>query len=345
MKELRQDLLDLVNTPGPSGFEGSVAQLIKERIHPYVSTVEIDGMGNVIATKQESAEKPVFMLMAHMDEVSMVTTYTGDEFVSFDYVGTINPAVVVGQPMLILTHSGPIPGVVCSPSIHLAQPVGELWIDVGPRIDLVEPGDPIIFNTTPHWLDEEKKVLASKAIDDRTGCAILIDIARNLSGVNLDYTVVFAFTVQEEVGARGAQFVARNIHPTWAVAIDNHYATDRRTGPDRAFPLGTGPVIRRFESIKPGRGMYINFGNPELIQGLREAGESANLPVHVDVRFNVYTDAAGAYEAWSDIKCTSLNVPRRYSHSPYEVTHLDGLKNTVTLVTTYLCKIGSAKNA
>ncbi|HYB19278.1 MAG TPA: M20/M25/M40 family metallo-hydrolase [Thermodesulfobacteriota bacterium] len=336
MEQLRSDLLDLVQIPGPSGYEGEVAKWISPKIQPYFSKVEIDGMGNLLAIKEGPPGAKVFVAMAHMDEVSMVVTYAGDGFIRFDYVGSINPAVVVGQPVRVLTQSGPIPGVVCSPSVHLGQRVGELWIDVGPRANRVEPGDPIIFDTTPRWLDDEKKVLATKAADDRTGCAILIDTARRLANMDFGITLIFAFTVQEEVGARGAQHVARQIHPTWAVAVDNAYAINPGAGPDKAFPLGTGPVIRRLESIKPGRGMYINFGDPELIKGLRAAGQAAKLPIHVDVRFNIFTDAAGAYEAFSDIKCTSLTVPRHYSHSPYEVTHLDGLKNTVTLLGTYL---------
>jgi len=336
MEELRRDLLDLVQTPGPSGFEGAVAQLIQERISPYVSEVTLDAMGNLIATKSGAPGAPVFLLMAHMDEVSMVVTYTGEGFVRFDFVGSINPAVVVGQPILVLSRSGSVPGVVSSPSVHLGQEAIEPWIDVGSRIDQVEPGDPIIFDSTPRWLDDDQKVLAAKAVDDRSGCAIVIDTARQLAKDYLDVNLVFAFTVQEEVGARGAQFLARRLHPTWAVAVDNAYARDPGAGPEKAFPLGTGPVIRRFESIKPGRGMYINFADPELVQGLREAAEKACLPYHVDVRFNIYTDAAGAYEVLSDIKCTSVSSLRRYSHSPYEVTHLEGLNNTVKLLTTFL---------
>jgi endoglucanase len=345
MEALRRDLLDLVRIPGPSGFEGPVAELVQERIRPYVSKVETDTMGNVIASKEGPAGAPVFMLMAHMDEVSMVVTYAGDGFVRFDFVATINPAVVVGQPVLVISQSGFVPGVVCSPSVHLGQSPGELWIDVGARIDRVEPGDPIVFDTTPRWLDEEEKILATKAVDDRTGCAVLIDTARRLADLHLDITVVFAFTVQEEVGARGAHFAARRIHPAWAVAVDNAFATGPGSGPEEAVPLGSGPVIRRFETIKPGRGMYINFADPELVQGLRAAAKEADIPVHVDVRFNVYTDTAGAYEAWSDIRCTSLSVPRRYSHSPYEVTHLGGLKNAVTLLTRYLQTKGTNEHA
>jgi endoglucanase len=335
MEQLRRDLLELVQVPGPSGFEGPVAECIQNKIEPYVSRVEIDGMGNLLAVKKGPPGSPVFALMAHMDEVSMVVTYCGDGFIRFDYVGSVSSAVVVGQPVRALTQSGPIPGVVCSPSVHLAQNVGELWVDVGPRVARVEPGDPIIFDTSPRWLDDEEKVLASKAVDDRTGCAVLIETARRLQNLDLGVTLLFAFTVQEEVGCRGAEYAARQIHPSWAVAVDNAYAIDPGSGLGKAVPLGTGPVVRRFESGKPGRGMAISFSDEALVQALRAAGKAANLPVHVDARFNLYTDASGAYEAFSDIKCTSLTIPRRYSHSPYEVTHLDSLQNTVTLLCKY----------
>jgi len=335
MQELRRDLWDLVQVPGPSGFEGPVAEFIQKKIEPYVSRVEIDGMGNLLAVKKGPPGSPVFALLAHMDEVSMVVTYCGDGFIRFDYVGSVSSAVVVGQPVRVLTQSGPIPGVVCSPSVHLAQNVGELWIDVGPRVARVEPGDPIIFDTSPRWLDDEEKILASKAVDDRTGCAVLIETARRLQNLDLGVTLLFAFTVQEEVGCRGAEYAARQIHPRWALAVDNAYAIDPGSGPGKAVPLGTGPVVRRFESGKPGRGMAISFSDEVLVQALRAAGKAANLPVHVDARFNLYTDASGAYEAFSDIKCTSLTIPRRYSHSPYEVTHLDSLQNTVTLLCKY----------
>ena len=335
MQELRSNLLELVQVPGPSGFEGPVAEFIQKKIEPYVSRVEIDGMGNLLAVKKGPPGSPVFALLAHMDEVSMVVTYCGDGFIRFDYVGSVSSAVVVGQPVRVLTQSGPIPGVVCSPSVHLAQNVGELWIDVGPRVARVEPGDPIIFDTSPRWLDDEEKILASKAVDDRTGCAVLIETARRLQNLDLGVTLLFAFTVQEEVGCRGAEYAARQIHPRWALAVDNAYAIDPGSGPGKAVPLGTGPVVRRFESGKPGRGMAISFSDEVLVQALRAAGKAANLPVHVDARFNLYTDASGAYEAFSDIKCTSLTIPRRYSHSPYEVTHLDSLQNTVTLLCKY----------
>jgi endoglucanase len=335
MGDMRQNLFELVQIPGPSGFENDVAKYIKKEIEPFISRIDIDGMGNLLAKKEGPEEAPIFLLMAHMDEVSMVTTYVKDSFVRFDYVGTINPSVAVGQPMLVITKERKIPGVVCSPSVHLSQTVGDLWLDVGSRGNFIEPGDPIIFDTKPRWLDDREKILASKSIDDRAGCAVLLDVARKLRDTSLKINLIFAFTVQEEVGSRGAEYVARHLHPAWAIAVDTSYAIDAFTDETKAIPLGEGPLIRKFESAKPGRGMAIQFADQQLVEALRLAEKEINIPVKVDARFNLYTDSSGVYEAFSDVKCTSVTIPRRYSHSPYEVIHLDSLEKTSSILTQY----------
>lgn len=335
MEELRQNLWELVQIPGPSGYEHKVGEFIKKKLGSFVAETNVDGMGNVIGKKGGTKESPNFLLMAHMDEVGMIVTHVSDNFVRFDYIGTINPSVVVGQPMLILSRFGQVPGVVCSPSVHLSQTVGDLWIDVGSKGNFIEPGDHVVFDTKPRWLGDEEKILASRAIDDRAGCAVLLDIAQKLKDINLRINLIYAFTVQEEVGSRGAEYLARHLHPTWAIAVDTSYATDLITDETRAVPLGDGPLIRKFESAKPGRGMAIQFADLKLIEDIRMAAKEVNIPIKVDARFNLYTDSSGAYEAFSDIKCTSVTIPRRYSHSPYEVIHLDSLEKTSNVLVQY----------
>lgn len=334
--ELRCDFLELVRVPGPSGFEQPVAKVIREKIEPYVSTVETDGMGNLIATKKGRREKPVLALMAHMDEISMVTRDVRDGFVWFDFVVDINAAVTAGQPVVILTGDGLVPGVVRSPSTHLGQTLNRLWIEAGARCAKVEPGDPIVFDTMPRWLNNEETLLASKAVDNRQGCAILLETARRLAGVELDVTVIFAFTVQEEVGCRGARHLAKTVCPKWAISVDTGYGADPEAGPGTGIPLGTGPVIRRFESSKPGRGMLMFFADEELVTGLRESADKAGIPYNLDVRFNLFTDAAGVYDERSDIKCVSVTVPRRNSHSPYEVVDLNTMYQAASLFEAFL---------
>jgi endoglucanase len=338
MDDLKRDLLELVALHGPSGFETPVAEWIRKHVETFVTRVEVDGIGNVLAVKDGPPGSPVLMLMAHMDQVSMVVTAITDGFVRFDYVGSIYPACVVAHPVLILGDAGPVPGVVASPSYHMGQgALDNLWIDVGGRIDRVRVGDPIVFDSTPRWLDDDETILAARSLDDRTGCAILLEVARRVEGVPLDTTVIFAFTVQEEVFARGAQFASKHVHPRWVIAVDGGTAWNPSMPPEANCPPFDGPlVVRRYETIKPQRGVLTYWADPELVRGLARAAERTGNRIHYDARYNVYTDAAGATEAWMDVKCTTLSTPRRYGHAPLEIGHMKTMESAVTVLEDFL---------
>ena len=338
MEDFRHDLLELVALNGPSGFEGPVAEYIRNRVRPFVTRAEIDGVGNVLATKQGPPGSPVLMFMAHMDQVSMVVTAIPDGFVRFDYVGSVYPACIVAHPLLVLTESGPVPGVVGSPSYHMGQAnLDNLWLDVGGRADRVRVGDPIVFDSTPRWLDDDQKILASRSLDDRTGCAILLELARRFEDVELDVTVIFTFTVQEEVFARGAQHAAKTVHPKWVISVDGGTARNPSIPPEaNCPPFDDGLSLRRYETIKPQRGVLTFWADPDLVRQLTRAGERTRIPIHYDVRFNVYTDAAGASESWMDIKCAALGTPRRYGHAPLEIVHLDTLGKAIVMLEEFL---------
>jgi endoglucanase len=278
------------------------------------------------------------MFMAHMDQVSMVVTAITDGFVRFDYVGSIYPACVVAHPVLVLTESGPVPGVVGSPSYHMGQQMlDNLWIDVGGRVDRVRVGDPIVFDSTPRWLDDAQKILAARSLDDRTGCAILLELARRFRAVPLDTTVIFTFTVQEEVFARGAQFAAKHVHPRWVIAVDGGTAQNPSIRPEaNCPPFDDGLIVRRYETIKPQRGVLTYWADPDLVRALARAADRTGARIHYDARYNVYTDAAGATEAWMDIKCTTLSTPRRYGHAPLEIVHMETLDKAVNVLDAFL---------
>ena len=336
MDRIRKLLYELVQIPGPSGFEGRVGERIRELIRPSVDWAELDAMGNLLAEKAGPEGAPVLMLMAHMDEISMVVTGVNGGRVAFDYVGTINPVVAVGQPVRILSEDGDISGVVSAPIVHLNESMGDLWIDVGLVGSSVLPGDPICFDTVPRWLDRDQTVLAAKAIDDRSGCAALIELAGRLMDKSIDARIVYAFTVQEEVFARGAQHAAKNLKPDWTIAVDNGFAAPPGGDHGDALQLGEGPIIRRFETIKPQRGTHIAFYDQELVRALRRCADKLELPYQVDARFNLYTDAAGVALANLDAKCASVSTPRRYAHSAIEVAHLGGIKRTIDLLEAFV---------
>ena len=151
---------ELIQIPGPIGFEYRVAQRLQELLHSYVDEIHIDKIGNVIAKKKGTEGKRSLALVAHMDQVSMVVQKV-DEFVWFDKLGWIDFGNLPSTPVLILGTECDIPGVVCATSTVGGTEMGRLWIDVGSRQVSVSVGDPIVFATPSRWLDDEKKILAS----------------------------------------------------------------------------------------------------------------------------------------------------------------------------------------
>jgi putative aminopeptidase FrvX len=164
-----------------------------------------------------------------------------------------------------------------------------------------------------------------------------LELARRFKDVKLDATVIFTFTVQEEVFARGAQYAAKIVHPRWVIAVDGGTAHNPSIPPEMNCPrFDNGLVVRRYETIKPQRGVLSFWSDPDLVRRLTQAGERTGIPIHYDVRFNVYTDAAGATESWMDIKCATLSTPRRYGHAPLEIVHMDTLGKAVTVLDSFL---------
>lgn len=336
LDRLRQDLQQLIALPGPSGYEEAVAEFIMQQLEPLHFTVERDGMGNVTASKTGVKAAPTFLITAHMDQVGLVVTKIVDGFIRIQYVGTINMSIGLGLPYTILTESGPVPAVACSPSVHLEQDFTEVWLDAGPRTELVQPGDPVIFDADPRWLDDEQTVLAGRAMDDRIGCAILLELARILDQTSLSVNLVLGFTVQEEISARGAEYLGRTLQPDFAIALDTGQADDPVQGVKQGQPrLGTGPILRTFEGLNQDRGGFVNFSDRALVKALKAACESVGAQYHVDDSFNLYTDAAGIRKASPHTRSAYVGVPRRYSHSPYEVADLTAIVKTVEVLDAY----------
>jgi len=318
---LLADLLyELVQIPGPSGHEGRVAARMEAALQPYVDEVWRDRAGNVIAKKAGRRSGKSLMLAAHLDEVSLVVSRVG-ETVAFEVVGWIDRRALPGTPVLILGRQHDIPGVICSPSAHLAEAGDQvdLWIDVGEQTSAVSVGDPVVFATPPRWFSAEKTILASHAVDDRVGLAVLVEVARSLEE-QPEYDLYFAATVQEEVGSYGAVYAAGRLKPTWVIALDTTFARDPRAPFNP--PLGSGPVVRRFEMSQPKSPLYpasILFTSRVLGDALVTSSQEQELPINEDVNCRTFTDTSRIFDAFPDIACCPLLIPRRYSHSPCEV--------------------------
>ena len=324
---------ELIQIPGPTGFEGRVAKRLQELLKDHVDELYIDKIGNLIARKKGTEGKHSLALVAHTDQVSMVVQKV-DEFVWFDRLGWIDFGNLPGTPVLILGADRDIPGVVCASSTVGGNEMGTLWIDVGDRQELVSVGDPIVFATPSRWLDDEKTILASPSIDDRVGCAVLVELARRLTK-KPKHDIYFVGSVQEEIGSLGVRHFLRQVTPDWFIALDTGFAQDAVPDIQRIVPMRTGLGVRRLSFTQPTvpYPATYNFASPRLNRLLIEAAKKLNIPFHVDVNTGIWSDHSIAYEVNPEVESTFMYVAaRRYSHSPTEVADLSNAERAVEVL-------------
>ena len=324
---------ELVQIPGPTGFESRVANRLKELLEDHVDEIYIDKIGNLIAKKKGTEGKHSLALVAHMDEVSLVVLKV-DEFVWFDKLGWIDLRNLPGTPVLILGAERDVPGVVCSTSAHFAADDMTLWIDVGDRQRFVSVGDPIVYAYPPRWLDDNKTLLASHSIDDRVGCSIIVEVARRLTKTPR-HDIYFIGSVQEEIGCFGVRHFLRQITPDWFIALDTGFAQDAIPDINKTFPLRTGLGVRRLSFAQPADRIYpatVNFASPRLNKRLMDAAKKLNIALNVDVTTRTFSDHNAAYEINPEIDSAFMLVARRYSHSPNEVADLSNAERAVDVL-------------
>jgi endoglucanase len=334
--EMFGDLLcELVQIPGPSGFESRVTARLKELIQPYVDEVRIDKIGNLIARKKGSEGKRSLAIASHTDEVSLVVVKV-DDFVWFDRVGFIDFHSLPSMPVLILGAERDIPGVVSASSAHFEKGGDtKMWIDVGDRQKYITPGDPIVFNLKPHWLDDNKTILASHAIDDRIGCAALVEIARQLPK-RPRHDIYLVGSAQEEIGSFGIKHFLRQVTPDWLFILDTCYAHDAIPDVKKLLPLNDALGLLRFSFTQPKDTCYpgmVNFSSPKLNQRLLDAAKKRDIPLNVCATTGAFSDANIVYVDNPEIENSHVFMGRRYSHSPHEVIDINTGVRAASLLT------------
>jgi len=338
MNDLQNLLEKLSNAHGVSGYEGSVRQVVEEEVRPYVDEIRTDRMGNLITTKRGGS--PVVMLAAHMDEVGLMTKYVDERgFVHFTKTGGWFDQTLLNQRMILHTEHGKLYGVIGSKPPHvmkeedLKKPVkaDEMFIDVGAtsKEDAEKIG---VKAGTPITPDMEFKSLGNdrvtgKAFDNRAGCTMLIGALQQMKDVKA--TVHAVFTVQEEVGLKGAKTSAFGLNPDVAVATDvtitgDHPGIEKK---DSAIEMGKGPAVT--VSDAEGRGIIV----PEsVLKWLKEAAESNNIPYQLDVGIGGTTDASAIHLTREGIPTGVISPPSRYIHTPVSVLSMGDLENCAKLV-------------
>jgi endoglucanase len=340
VKELLQKLS---NAHGVSGSEGSVFSVIKKELKGHVDEIREDSLGNLIATKRGG--KFSVMLAAHMDEIGLMVKYIDDKgFIRFVALGGWYGPTLYNQRVILHTHKGPLFGVIGGKPPHMMDEderkkgvkVDDMFIDVGAtnREEVAYLGVDV---GTPVTIDREFTSLANtrvtgKAFDNRAGVAMLI---KTLKEIRSPLTIFGVFTVQEEVGLKGARTSAYSLDPDCAIATDvtipgDHPGIEMKDAP---VEMGKGPVVTIVDAS--GRGL---IASRKVVQWLREAAEEQSIPVQFEVGSGGTTDATAIHLTKGGIPSTTLSIPSRYIHSPVEMIDLQDLEAGVNLLVAALKK-------
>ena len=307
----------LCEVDGVSGNEDNVRELIRSHAAAFADEIREDTMGNLFVFKKgEKRRKKTLMVCAHMDEVGMIITeITPDGYLKFDFAGGVDRRVAIGKRVLVGEKK--IPGVIGMKAVHLTTKeerkkvpkISELCIDIGcekaaKAAKLVKLGDFAIFDSSFKKLSENR--IKARAIDDRFGCAVML----KLISEPLRYDTWFVFTVQEEVGCRGAEVAAFAVAPDIALVLESTTAADIPTaeGAGRVCSLSHGAVI----GCMDGGAIY----DKHLFTLIREIAEETEMPWQMKSRVAGGTDAKSIHVSKKGVRTTSLSLPVRYIHSP-----------------------------
>jgi endoglucanase len=322
----------LCNVLAVSGDESEVRKIVLEEAKPYADEVRVDAMGNVLVTRfgrTRRGKRLRVLLDAHMDEVGfMLVAEDGDGIYRFEAVGGIDVRHLVGKQVVV--GKGRLPGVIGAKPIHLMSSeeqtrkvaMDALRIDIGPG-GKANVGDRAGFATK--FRRAGPSILA-KSIDDRIGVATLIELVKHAPS-NIDLCA--AFTVQEEIGLRGAKVAAYTFHPDLAIAIDATPARDLPAfdgGENMTYntKLGFGPAIY----VADGSTLH----DPRLVRFLLETAKAEKIPCQIRQPGGGGTDSSAIQRSLAGIPTVSISVPHRYTHSPVSISRVDDWKNTINLL-------------
>ncbi|GIK30423.1 MAG: M42 family metallopeptidase [Anaerolineae bacterium] len=342
MMEYLQQLSEAI---GISGREEAVRKIVLEAIDGCVDEVHVDALGSITAIKRgtEGSKRPKVMVDAHMDEVGfMATGVDGDGLIKFVPVGGIDARIVPG--MRVKVGPSGIQGVVLSTPIHKNKDstviqIANMRIDIGASNKeeangKVKKGDRIAFDSRYRILNDS--TICGKSLDDRAGCSVLIDVLRESS---YPCDILAAFTVQEEIGLRGAMVAARRLKPDVGLALECTTAGDipnPLADPDSDDLADLNPTCR------VGRGPTLSFmdrsmiADPRLLRHLRQLADVYGVPYQLKTQLGGGTDAGSIHRANTGVPSAVISLPGRYIHSPHAlISHSDYL-NAVRLAQAFL---------
>ncbi len=338
-------LQSLSNAIGVSGEEDEVRQLLIDAVRDHADDYQVDALGNLIAFQRGTSHADyTVMIAAHMDEVGlMVTAVDSNGLLRFTSVGGIDARILPGSRVKVGADRKH--GVVLWKPIHMGREMktvemDNLRIDVGATDSkAAELGERIAFDS--EYVQLSENVVRGKALDDRVGCSLLVDI---LAGGPYPVSVAAAFTVQEEIGLRGATVAARRIKPDAAIVLEGTPAFDV---PDPMREADAGDLPKN-PATRMGAGVVLTLADasmisdPRAIHFLRETADAQGIPHQLKTVAGGGTDGGAIHTAQTGVPTMNLSAPCRYIHSPSALLDLNDYDCVLRLAQAVLRRIDAS---
>jgi len=332
--DIKHVLFALSNASGTSGMENDIAEILKKELAGY-GDVTVDPMGNVMCTAGNPDAKRHILIEAHIDEIGLVVTHIDEKgFLRVAKVGGVDRRVLLGHEVIVLGRERLFGVVTCMPP-HLIKDedkkfpdFDKLAIDIGMDQDkakkLVSVGDRIVLRQFAAELQNGQ--VTGKAFDDRAGAAAVLYCLDLLKDKPLDVKVTALFSVQEEVGIRGAKVAAYTLDPDEAISVDVSFALTPEAAKEKCGEAGKGPMIG-FSPVL----------SPEMTQKLIDIAERESIPYQKEIMGGVTsTDADSISISRTGVKTALLSIPLKYIHTAVETVSVSDIENTALLMEKYI---------
>lgn len=320
MKDL---LKKLVEAFGPAGNEGPIREIIRTEVEGLVDEVKVDALGNLIAIRR--GRGPRVMIAAHMDEIGVIVTHIDENgFVRFSNIGGISPFMLIGQRVVFANGTFGTFGMEKLDDMKDLK-LAKMFIDIGAKDEAsarekVAVGDIGAFHREAHFQGDR---IIAKSLDDRAGCAVLVKALKELAGREIPNQVYAVFTVQEELGLRGARTAAYGVNPDIGFAVDVTGTGDTPEAPTMAVKLGEGPTIKVKDSVV--------LTHPRVRQFMAEIAQKKGIPYQLEILERGGTDTGPIHLTREGVPSGAISIPTRYIHTPSEMADMNDIENAVKL--------------
>jgi endoglucanase len=324
-----KDLLRrLTEAFGPSGREDEVRELVSHEVKPLADSLSVTPMGSLHAVVNPGGKTKV-MVAAHMDEIGLVVSHIDPNgFARFQMIGGLNPQTLVGHRARFADGVRAVIGIENQEDWTKRATLADLYLDFGVATAAECPVRVGAIGAFDRPFHEIGPRMIAKAMDDRAGVAVAIETMRRLE--RTPHQVQFAFTVQEEVGLRGARTSAFGLNPDIGIALDVTRTGDTPKGPKMAVELGKGPAIKVKDTQL--------LADPRLVDLMVRRAQAAHVPYQLEVLEGGTTDASVIQLTRGGVPAGCISIPCRYVHTPSEMVDLADVEGAVKLLVALLSR-------